>query len=281
MVVISQAAIQTWLESVTHKCLVYLGDLGRYRIEMLGLDEQGLGGCLAARYYHMALQMNPGPGLPYNQLDTLSAGHNHGLDQVYYYLRCVTSQEGFEGGDANLRRVLEKNVSRYGELGKGDARETTVVALVQLVHVVVEEASQEDVTLVCQHSLSGLHQVLQEADSKLEEAWLAKVVAVVIMLIQKIGGNNKAAVRRSLCQAYMLALFSHLAGMFTTVVNKAVYGVEFFKETVEEEQEIVEEKKEDKKDEASKKKRKGLTALLRRRRAPNSGSSEPDSDQSD
>ena len=146
---------------------------------------------------------------------------------------------------------------------------------------VVEEASQEDVTLVCQHSLSGLHQVLQEVDGKLEEAWLAKVVAVVIMLIQKIGGNNKAAVRRSLCQAYMLALFSHLAGMFTTVVNKAVYGVEFVEETVEEEQEIVEEKKEVKKDEASKKKRKGLTALLRRRRAPNSGSSEPDSDQSD
>ena len=230
----------------------------------------------------MALQMNPSPGLPYNQLATLSAGHNHGLDQVYYYLRCVTSQEGFEGGDANLRRLVEKKVSRYNELGKGDndVREAAVVAL---VHLVLEEVSQEDVTLVCQHSLSGLHQVLQEPGGGLREegGWLTKVVAIFVMLIEKLGGNNKAAVRRSLCQAYMLALFSHLAGIFTTLVNKEVYGVQFVEETVEEEEEIVEEKKEEKKEEGAKKKRKGLAALLRRRRAPNSGSSDPDSDQSD
>ena len=183
-----------------------------------------------------------------------------GLDQVYYYLRCVTSQEGFEGGDANLRRILEKNVARYNELGKGDndVREAAVVALVQLVHLVLEEASQEDVTLVCQHSLSGLHQVLQEPGGGLKEegGWLAKVVAIVVMLIEKLGGNNKAAVRRSLCQAYMLALFSHLAGIFTTLVNKEVYGVQFVEETVEEEEEIVEEKKDEKKEEGAKKKRK-------------------------
>ena len=107
----------------------------------------------------MALQVKPGPGLPYNQLATLSAGDNHGLDQVYYYLRCVTSQEGFEAGDANLRRVLEKNVGRYNEMKKGDAKEMAVVALVQLAHLVLTEGGQEEVTLACQHSLSGLHQV--------------------------------------------------------------------------------------------------------------------------
>jgi len=277
----TQADILTWLENITHKCLVYLGDLGRYRLEMLGEAEMGVGGAIAARYYHMALQVKPGPGLPYNQLATLSAGDNHGLDQVYYYLRCVTSQEGFEGGDANLRRVLEKNVGRYNEMEKGDAKEMAVVALVQLVHLVLTEGGQEEVTLACQHSLSGLHQVLQEAEGGMGGGWLEKIVAVMIMMIQKLGGNNKAAVRRSLCQAYMLALFSHLAGMFTTVVNKAVYGVEYVEESVEENDEVVEEKKEEKKDEELKKKRKGLAALLRRRRAPNSGSSDPDSDQSD
>ena len=33
-----------------------------------------------------------------------------------------------------------------------------MVALVQLVHLVLTEGSQEEVTLVCQHSLSGLQE---------------------------------------------------------------------------------------------------------------------------
>ena len=63
-----------------------------------------------------------------------------------------------------------------------------MVALVQLVHLVLTEGSQEEVTLVCQHSLSGL----QEDGGGMGVGWLAKVVAVMIMIIQKLGGNNKA-----------------------------------------------------------------------------------------
>ena len=110
--------MESWLEGVVHKCLVYLGDLARYRLELLGDDEQDLGGTVAGRYYQMALQVVPGVGLPYNQLATLAGSKNHGLDQVYYYLRAVTSQVGFEGGEANLRRVLEKNFGRYSEVEK-------------------------------------------------------------------------------------------------------------------------------------------------------------------
>ena len=62
-----------------------------------------------------------------------------------------------------------------------------MVALVQLVHLVLTEGSQEEVTLACQHSLSGL----QEDGGGMGVGWLAKVVAVMIMIIQKLGGNNK------------------------------------------------------------------------------------------
>ena len=102
--------LESWLEGVVHKCLVYLGDLARYRLELLG--------DVAGRYYQMALQVVPGVGLPYSELATLAGSKNHGLDQVYYYLRAVTSQVGFEGGEANLRRLLEKNFGRYSEVGK-------------------------------------------------------------------------------------------------------------------------------------------------------------------
>jgi len=272
-----QGDLESWLEGVVHKCLVYLGDLARYRLELLGDDEQDLGGTIAGRYYQMALQVVPGVGLPYNQLATLAGSKNHGLDQVYYYLRAVTSQVGFEGSEANLRRVLEKNVGRYSEVGKCQADEMTVVSLIQLVKVLVGEAGQEEVTVVCQQVLGGMYQLLQ-AGTALD--WLDKSIVVVLMVLQKMGSGNKAAVRVALCHAYLLALFSNIAGVIQQRVNRTVYGPDYEEDNVEEP--VVVEEKEHKEADIKKKRRgKGLAALLRRRRAPNSGSSGPDSDQSD
>jgi hypothetical protein len=84
---------------------VCLGDLARYQLEL------GLGLALAAqpaRYYLRAVRLRPEGGVPFNQLAMLCGEENCGLDQLYY---CVTSNGCFEGGEANLKRLLDKRVA--------------------------------------------------------------------------------------------------------------------------------------------------------------------------
>ena len=71
-----------WAEGAVVRCLVWLGDIGRYLAELCD-------GCpsLPARYYSVALRLRPDTGLPYSQLGTLCGERNHGLDQLYHYLR--------------------------------------------------------------------------------------------------------------------------------------------------------------------------------------------------
>ena len=85
--------------------LVCLGDLARYQVELgLSLAAQ------PARYYQLAVRLRPEGGVPYNQLAMLCGDVNYGLDQLYYYMRCVTSKGGFEGGEANLKRLLDIHI---------------------------------------------------------------------------------------------------------------------------------------------------------------------------
>ena len=93
----------------------------------------------------------------------------------------------------------------------------TAVSLIQLVKVLVGEAGQEEVTVVCQQVLGGMYQLLQ-AGTVLD--WLDKSIVVVLMVLQKMGSGNKAAVRVALCHAYLLALFSNIAGVIQQRVNR-------------------------------------------------------------
>ncbi len=75
------------MEQVIHRCLMCLGDLSRYQLDLLQGDEQARVSAISRRYYHQALALQPDYGLPYNQLATLAVDLNFGLNSVFYYLR--------------------------------------------------------------------------------------------------------------------------------------------------------------------------------------------------
>ncbi|XP_066994080.2 nonsense-mediated mRNA decay factor SMG5 [Anabrus simplex] len=94
-----------WAREALHRCLVYLGDLSRYFLDLHPRWDTGL----PLRYYLQALNMNSEIGMPHNQLGTLSGNQNYSVDAAYHYMRCLTCPEPFEGAEGNLQRIFNKN----------------------------------------------------------------------------------------------------------------------------------------------------------------------------
>lgn len=91
--------------SALHSCLIYLGDLSRYQVEIF----QSLDPSIAARYYLQAAHMDLSSGMPYNQLGNLYMDKNYNLDSVCYYIQCLGCESPFEGAMGNLTKIFEKN----------------------------------------------------------------------------------------------------------------------------------------------------------------------------
>ncbi|RVE51516.1 hypothetical protein evm_003917 [Chilo suppressalis] len=95
--------------SVTHLCLIYLGDLCRYQVEIFQFNDQSI----SARYYLQAAQMELSSGMPYNQLGNLYLDKNYNLDSVCYYIHCLSCESPFSGAMGNLTKIFEKNNQCY------------------------------------------------------------------------------------------------------------------------------------------------------------------------
>ncbi|CAH0559256.1 unnamed protein product [Brassicogethes aeneus] len=94
-----------WAQLAVHQCLIYLGDLSRYKLDIYPNWEP----TLANRYYLQAILYKPEHGMPHNQMGTLSMGQNKFLDAVYHYIRCLGCKYSFEGTSNNLHSLFEKN----------------------------------------------------------------------------------------------------------------------------------------------------------------------------
>ena len=94
----------------------------------------------------------------------------------------------------------------------------------QLVNVAIREKQQEVVTLACHQSLAHLNQVLDNsAQLTGPDPWLALSVSVVIMLLIKINRVEKSSVSGGLCQAWILALLSHLANRLVATIGREIW----------------------------------------------------------
>ena len=241
---------QSWVESQVVRCLVWCGDLSRY------LEAEAR----AERYYLLSCRLVPTSGQAYNNLAMCAADRNHGLDQLYFYLKCVNCKHGAENGQVNLKRLLDKGVEAGG-IGAD-----LVGGLVQLVRAVTGGETQEKMTVSCQQSLACLHTCLLSTNLDLSPAWLSLTVSTVILLVQ-----HKP---EPLCQAWLLAILSHLAGKLSQDILAEYPELEM----KEPETNDVEEK--EIKNEVNKKRKNKLEDLLRRRRAGQSGSEGEDSEES-
>ena len=92
----------------------------------------------------------------------------------------------------------------------------------QLVNVAIREKQQEVVTLACHQSLAHLNQVLDNS-AQLTGPWLALSVSVVMMLLIKINRGEKSSVSVGLCQAWILALLSHLANRVVATIGREIW----------------------------------------------------------
>jgi len=183
----------------------------------------------------------------------------------------------------NLKRLLDKSVAGYEEAREVEEGKNMVNSLMQLVNVVVGEKQQEVITLACQQSLATLHQLLDQS-GQLSGHWLSLTVSVVVMLLRKITKEDKViSVSVGLCQAWLLALLSHLANRLVGLVGSDVWGEDWELPPLDLQEEADVEKVEPevvREVDQGKKRKNKLEELLRRRRAPQSGSEGEDSDES-
>eukprot|EP01032_Pedospumella_encystans_P027471 gene27471-31049_t len=96
-----------WLVLSVHRCLLYLGDLARYK-EMYAEKEQKEF-LESLRYYERAALIDPTSGNTQNQLAVLATYSDAECVAVYHYCRSILSLNPFSGGFENLSLLFAKN----------------------------------------------------------------------------------------------------------------------------------------------------------------------------
>ncbi|KAJ3359316.1 hypothetical protein GGF32_009439 [Allomyces javanicus] len=89
------------------RSLIYLGDLARYREQLLN-DGAAPSLAVAHEYYTQAQALIPFNGNPHNQLAILAASKRHDLDAVYHYLRSMLAPHPFATARENLALQLQQ-----------------------------------------------------------------------------------------------------------------------------------------------------------------------------
>ncbi|CAI7901655.1 unnamed protein product [Closterium sp. NIES-54] len=114
------------------QCLVYLGDLARYRELVVDGDMATRDWSVAAGYYMQAALMLPSTGNPHNQLAVLATYAGSEVAALYRYYRCIACKQPFATGRTNLLVLFDQNANRCNRLGvagpqaaQGAAQEAT------------------------------------------------------------------------------------------------------------------------------------------------------------
>lgn len=100
-----------------HRCLIFLGDLARYK-EVHGnlQDTRSMDFSVAAGYYLQAASLWPSSGNPHNQLAVLATYVNDELLAVYRYFRSLSVETPFLTARDNLILLFEQNRLQYSQL---------------------------------------------------------------------------------------------------------------------------------------------------------------------
>ncbi|KAL6959251.1 hypothetical protein U1Q18_041153 [Sarracenia purpurea var. burkii] len=104
-----------------HRCLIYLGDLARYK-GLYGDGESKMRDFAAASsYYVQASSLWPSSGNPHHQLAILASYSGDELVAIYRYFRSLAVDNPFTTARDNLIIAFEKNRQSYSQL-LGDAK---------------------------------------------------------------------------------------------------------------------------------------------------------------
>ncbi|CAN4118646.1 unnamed protein product [Withania somnifera] len=110
-----------------HRCLIYLGDLARYRGLYGEGDSKARDLAAASSYYLQASSLWPSSGNPHHQLAILSSYSSDDLVAIYRYFRSLAVENPFTTARDNLIIAFEKNRQSYSQLA-GDAKVSSIKA---------------------------------------------------------------------------------------------------------------------------------------------------------
>ncbi|CAM6086076.1 unnamed protein product [Calypogeia fissa] len=99
-----------------HRCLIFLGDLARYKESHGEADVRSRDWSVAAGYYQQAISLWPSSGNPHNQLAVLATYVSDELLAVYRYFRSLAVENPFLTARDNLIILFEKNRNHYAQL---------------------------------------------------------------------------------------------------------------------------------------------------------------------
>ena len=126
---------------------MYMGDLTRYQLEFVSVAEGQNLAKIAKKYYLEALSVDQNQGQPFNQLAALSGSQCHGIIAVYYYLRCLTSEQKFEGAEGNLKKILDKASSSKNS-SNDNINKQMIVSMMALFQNLLYEDSTKNLSNV-------------------------------------------------------------------------------------------------------------------------------------
>ncbi|XWS73649.1 hypothetical protein CRYUN_Cryun02cG0146800 [Craigia yunnanensis] len=104
-----------------HRCLIYLGDLARYKGLYGDGDSKSREYAAASSYYLQAAAIWPSSGNPHHQLAILASYSGDELLAVYRYFRSLAVDNPFSTARDNLIVAFEKNRHNYSQL-PGDVK---------------------------------------------------------------------------------------------------------------------------------------------------------------
>lgn len=122
-----------------HRCLIYLGDLARYKGLYGEGDSKTREFAAASSYYMQAASLWSSSGNPHHQLAILASYSGDDLGSIYRYFRSLAVDNPFTTARDNLIVAFEKNRQSYSQL-PGDPNNSTLktVALRKPFHQKVE-----------------------------------------------------------------------------------------------------------------------------------------------
>lgn len=111
-----------------HRCLIYLGDLARYKGLYGEGDSKARDFAAASSYYLQASSLWPSSGNPHHQLAILASYSNDELVAIYRYFRSLAVESPFATARDNLIIAFEKNRQCYTQM-LGDPKASSTKAV--------------------------------------------------------------------------------------------------------------------------------------------------------
>ncbi|XP_065617335.1 nonsense-mediated mRNA decay factor SMG7 isoform X2 [Quercus suber] len=108
-----------------HRCLIYLGDLSRYKGLYGEADSKSRDFAAASSYYLQASSLWPSSGNPHHQLSILASYSGDELLSIYRYFRSLAVDNPFSTARDNLIIAFEKNRQNFSQL-LGDGKASTI-----------------------------------------------------------------------------------------------------------------------------------------------------------